>query len=95
MIVPIFKCGNIDNARNYRGITLINIIEKVYSQILLNRLTEWADNRNSISAIQCGFQKGKSTVDCIFILNTIISKTLSETKNYIVLSLTSKIVLIR
>ena len=80
MIVPIFKGGNIDNARNYRGITLINIIEKVYSQILLNRLTKWVDNKNSISAIQFGFQKGKSTVDCIFILNAIISKTLSEKK---------------
>ena len=52
MIVPIFKVGNIDNARNYKGITLINIIEKVYSQILLNILTKWADNQNSISAIQ-------------------------------------------
>ena len=80
MIVPIFKGGNIDNARNYRGITLINIIEKVYLQILLNRLTKWADNQNCISAIQFGFQKGKSTVDCIFILNALISKTLSEKK---------------
>ena len=82
MIVPIFKGGNIDNARNYRGITLINIIEKVYSQILHTpkQINKIADNQNSISAIQFGFQKGKSTVDCIFILNAIISKTLSEKK---------------
>ena len=36
IIVPIFKSGNIDEAQNYKGITLINILAKLYSQILLN-----------------------------------------------------------
>ena len=26
IIVPIFKGGNVDDAKNYRGITLVNII---------------------------------------------------------------------
>ena len=37
IIVPIFKGGDANMAQNYRGITLINIIAKIYSQILLNR----------------------------------------------------------
>ena len=40
IIVPIYKGGDIENAKNYRGITLINILGKNYSQILLNRLTK-------------------------------------------------------
>ena len=76
-IVPIFKGGDKDDAQNYRGITLINILSKVYSQILLNRLTPWSDRENKLSSNQFGFQKGKSTVDCIFIFSSIISKTLN------------------
>jgi hypothetical protein len=80
IINPIFKGGDKSQAKNYRGITLINILSKVYSQILLNRLTKWTNKHNTLIDTQFGFQKGKSTVDCIFILNSIISKTLSAGK---------------
>ena len=40
IIVPIFKGGNVDDTQNYRGITLINILSKIYSQILLNRFSK-------------------------------------------------------
>ena len=76
IIVPIFKGGDANMAQNYRGITLINIIAKIYSQILLNRLTKWSEKENKLSQNQFGFQKGKSTVDCIFSFYSIISKTL-------------------
>ena len=76
IIVPIFKGGNNDDPSSYRGITLINILGKIYSQILLNRLNSWAEKEEKILQNQFGFQKGKSTVDCIFTLHSIISKTL-------------------
>ena len=76
VIIPIFKSGNRDEAKNYRGITLINILAKIYSQLLLNRLTKWSEKENNLSQNQFGFQKGKSTIDCIFTLHAIISKTL-------------------
>ena len=65
IIVPIFKGGNPDEAGNYRGITLINIMGKIYSQILLNRLNKWAETEEKNLDSQFGFQKGKSTIDCI------------------------------
>ena len=42
IIVPVFKGGDVEDSKNYRGITLINIISKIYSQILLNSLTKWS-----------------------------------------------------
>ena len=49
IIVPVFKGGDVEDSKNYRGITLINIISKIYSQILLNRLTKWSiDNETLI-----------------------------------------------
>ena len=76
VIIPIFKSGNRDEAKNYRGITLINILAKIYSQLLLNRFTKWSEKENMLSQNHFGFQKGKSTIDCIFTLHAIISKTL-------------------
>ena len=40
VVIPIFKGGGIENPKNYRGITLINVLGKIYSKILLNRLTK-------------------------------------------------------
>ena len=45
---------------------------------MLNRLTKWSEKENKISNNQFGFQRGKSTADCIFILSSIISKTLHQ-----------------
>lgn len=78
IIYPIFKGGNIDDPKNYRGITLINIMSKIFSQIILNRLTKWSVKHEFLLDNQFGFQKGKSTIDCIFVLHSIIAKILSN-----------------
>ena len=80
IICPIFKGGNVDDTSNYRGVTLVNILAKVYSYVLSNRLSKWAEKNEKISSSQFGFQKGKSTVDCIFTLHSIIAKTLASKK---------------
>ena len=78
IITPIFKKGDVNDAGNYRGITLINVLVKIYSQLLLNRLTSWAEIHEQITKNQFGFQKGKSIVDCICILHSVISKILDS-----------------
>ena len=85
IISPIFKKGDINDAQNYRGIALINILAKIYSQLLLNRLTKWTCKYEKITDNQYGFQKGKSTTDCVFLLHSIIAKVLnSGEKSYCV-----------
>ena len=55
------------------GITLIINLWQIYSQILLNRITKWTDIYEKLSKNQFGFQKGKSTIDCISALYSIIT----------------------
>ena len=74
---PYSKKGDANEAWNYRGITLISILAKVYSQLLLNRLTDWSKKCEKISNNQFGFQKGKTVNDCVFILHSVISKVLN------------------
>ena len=78
IIAPIFKKGDVNEASNYRGITLISVLAKVYSQLLLNRLTSWTEKYEKIADNQFGFQKGKSVQYCIYILHAVISKVLNE-----------------
>ena len=68
IIAPIFKSGDDNQAKNYRGITISNILSKVYSQMLLNRLMKLSEKYEVLGKNQFGFQKGKSTADCIFSL---------------------------
>ena len=53
---------------------------KIYSKLLVERLSKWTEKHNTLIDNQYGFQKGKSTVNCIFILQALITKTLANKK---------------
>ena len=70
--------GNINEPKNYRGITLNNIMAKIYSKLLVERLSKWTEKHNTLIDNQYGFQKGKSTVNCICIVHALITKHISK-----------------
>ena len=47
-IVPLHKKGSTDNVENYRGITLLSIVSKLFSNILNLRLDKWAEKISHI-----------------------------------------------
>ena len=78
VIVPIFKKGDRSSASNYRGITLINIIAKIFSISLRNRINKWCERDSIFNSAQFGFRDSRSTTDCIFILHTIIQNVINN-----------------
>ena len=76
----VHKKDTHDDPDNYRGIAITSCLSKLYSIILLNRLTEEANKRQLISFNQIGFQKGKRTTDHIFVLQTLIDKIVKHEK---------------
>ena len=76
MLVPIYKKGDVNNVNNYRGISLLNVLSKIFTKILNNRLVEWVESENLLFQEQKGFRRGQSTIDQVFILNTMIQKYL-------------------
>ena len=42
-IIPLHKKGDKSNVQNYRGITLLSTLSKLFTRILNNRLTSWAE----------------------------------------------------
>ena len=48
--------GDVDDVKNYRGITLISVIANIYSHVINNRLLEWPCHNDKIIHNQFGFQ---------------------------------------
>lgn len=67
------KKGDQLECRNYRGITLLNTIYKILSNVLCERLRPYAEKY--IGVYQAGFRGGRSTIDQIFTLRQILERT--------------------
>ncbi|XP_038066715.1 uncharacterized protein LOC119736778 [Patiria miniata] len=69
-IVTLYKNkGDRSDCNNYRGISLLNIVGKVYARVILNRLQKLADRVYPES--QCGFRSRRSTIDMVFSLRQL------------------------
>ena len=72
IIYPVHKKGSVNDPNNYRAISLIGTICKIFVSILNTRLSSWYDKNDIIEESQAGFRKGYSTSDNIFTLMTLI-----------------------
>ena len=73
-IVPIYKNkGSKDDPSNYRGISLINNVCKIFTSLLSKRITSYSDSIELLGFEQAGFRKDFSTNDHIFSLHVLIT----------------------
>ena len=77
-IVPLHKHGSINDTENYRGITLLSVLGKIFTRILNDRLSKWAENYSVLIEAQAGFRPGMSTTDNIFVFHGLISHILNQ-----------------
>ena len=82
VITPIPKPGMKDpyTPLNYRGISLISCLSKVYSSILNKRISAYCNRSNIIVDEQNGFRPGRSCEEHIFTLTTIIRNQFAKSK---------------
>ena len=78
MIVSLFKKGDREDPGNYRGITLLNVVGKLFNKVFNYRLMQWLEEHNKLSESQAGFRFCHSCVDNIFILNEVTQGRLQE-----------------
>ena len=81
VIRPIYKSkGNKSDPNNYRGITLLSCLGKLFTCILNNRIKNFTEESNTLGPEQAGFRKNFSTVDHLFTIYGIIDILLSKRK---------------
>ena len=82
-IVPIPKSALKDPhvPLNYRGISLLSSVYKIYTSILCNRLASFCDANNMLVDEQNGFRCGRSCSDHLFTLSSIVRNRINQNQS--------------
>ena len=62
-ITPVFKKGNRNSKDNYKPVTILPNISKIFERCIFRQLSNYMDQ--FLSKYQCGFRKGYSTQYCL------------------------------
>jgi len=73
-IIPIPKSGNLQDKSNYRPISILPILSKIFERCMYNRLIKFIDKFSILTSFQFGFRKGKSTTDAILNFTNYMNK---------------------
>ena len=73
-IKPIFKENNKEKASNYRPISILPILSKIFERACTDQLVKYLEENNLISVAQHAYRKGHSTQTCLVeIVNELYS----------------------
>ena len=72
--------GDKEDPGNYRGITLLSVVGKVFCKVLNNRLVQHFDKGGVLHEGQAGFRLKRSCVDNIYTLNKLVQGRMKEGK---------------
>ena len=64
----MFKKGDKEDPGNYRGITLLSVVGKVFCKIVNDRLVRHLESGGVLHEGQAGFRVKRSCVDNIYVL---------------------------
>jgi hypothetical protein len=73
LVVLLHKAGAKYLIENYREITLISVVSKLFERLLCSRIQAWVESHNSLADEQSGFRPGRRTEDNLFMLSEICS----------------------
>ena len=79
-VVPIYKAGKKSCISNYRPISLISNIAKIFEKIVYNRLYKFLQKHKILSDLQFGFVKNKGTTDALSYISQRIYENLDKSK---------------
>ena len=85
IIVPIYKRkGETTDPNNYRGITLVSVLGKVFTKLINTRIDTFLNSNSILLDNQAGFRKNMSTADQVFVLQNLIDVFLKKGKKLFV-----------
>jgi hypothetical protein len=80
IVIPLHKKGSKQDISNYRPISLLLSLSKIFEKLMAERIVNFANKYNIFSECQHGFRKGKTTDNATMSLITQITTSL-DSKN--------------
>ena len=77
-VIPIFKKGDSTSINNYRPISILSPINKIFEKIIYSRLINYIDKSNILYKYQYGFRKKHSTEHALIELVDQIKSSMSN-----------------
>jgi hypothetical protein len=79
-LTMIHKKGDKNKCENYRGIMCSSNLSKLFTRILIARVTPFIEDKKVLGEMQNGFRRGRGTTDNLLILSTLLEKGKREGK---------------
>ena len=86
-VTPVHKKDQKCNPKNYRPVSLLSVISKIFEKIIAKQLTEHLDQQHLLSNRQFGFRKNRSTADLLTLLSKEWNDTLDAGRNTLAVAL--------
>ena len=78
-VVPVFKIvGEKSTAKNYRRLSLLSVVSKVFEKLVNNRIVDYLDKCVFFSDSQYGFRSCRSTPDLLTVLPDRIARAFNR-----------------
>ena len=78
IVRPVHKKGNKNEMNNYRPISLLTTISKIFERVMYNRLVHHFESNNYLTTVQYGFQKELHIENAVFSLLNRITTLLDK-----------------
>ena len=87
VIKPLHKKEDTNIISNYRPISILPCLSKIFEKSAANQLTKYLENQNLISACQHAYRKQHGTTTCLFQIINYVQKLLDDKKLVAIVSL--------
>ena len=79
LVVPVLKnVGERSTAKNYRPVSLLSVVSKVFGKLGNNRIVDHLENCGLFSDFQCGFRSSSSTADLLTVASDRIARAFNR-----------------
>lgn len=82
--MPIKKRGERKKVEEFRGITIMASLYKIYTMVLAGKLERDMEEKGIPERGQAGFRKGMGTLNNIFVINYLVNRQLSKNRGKLV-----------
>ena len=78
-VVPVFKnVGERSTAKNYRPVSLLSVVSKVFEKLVNNRLVDHLEKCGLFSDFQYGFRSSRSTADLLTVVSDKVARAFNR-----------------